>query len=227
MDDNRFTDMGIGIPSSVFIKSIQSGVSAVAGSATITAVDTTKTLVLSESKAAAGYASIAGTSLGSIGNNVSGSGSPFSYIAYNPTLSGGTTNVVAKEFSAVLTNATTVTYDGAVEWQALEFGNAVKSVQRGVAAAAGDITITAVDITKTVIFSKSKGSAGTVAGRGTWSISMLRNGSGTYTVNDSTSTPTVSGGTTDLTVKHYSAKLKNSTQITVDGPCEYQIVEFK
>jgi len=45
----------------------------------------------------------------------------------------------------------------------------VKSVQRGTAATAGNITITAVDTTKTQVFSFSTGSAGTVQATGTLS----------------------------------------------------------
>lgn len=47
----------------------------------------------------------------------------------------------------------------------------VKSVQRGVTTAAGTITIGEVNVGKSVLFSVSKGSAGTVAARGTVDIS--------------------------------------------------------
>jgi hypothetical protein len=43
----------------------------------------------------------------------------------------------------------------------------VKSVQRGTASGAGNITITSVDVNKTQVFSFSTGSAGTVAATGT------------------------------------------------------------
>lgn len=39
-------------------------------------------------------------------------------------------------------------------------------------------------------------------------------------------TRTISGGTTDLTVKEYSAVLASATTIAVDGPCEWQVVEY-
>jgi len=62
----------------------------------------------------------------------------------------------------------------------------IKSIQRGVAASAGNITISAVDTTKTTVRSFSTGSAGTVAARGTLG------GTSTFVNNTSTgsSSPT-------------------------------------
>jgi len=60
----------------------------------------------------------------------------------------------------------------------------VKSVQRGTASSAGNITITAVDVNKTQVFSFSTGSAGTVQATGTISAA-----SGTASAQ-STSAPT-------------------------------------
>ena len=37
----------------------------------------------------------------------------------------------------------------------------------------------------------------------------------------------LSGGTTDLTVKEYSARLISPTQLECDGPVEWQVIEFK
>jgi hypothetical protein len=37
------------------------------------------------------------------------------------TISGGTTNLTTKQYSAVLTSATTLTCDGPVEWQVVEY----------------------------------------------------------------------------------------------------------
>lgn len=126
----------------------------------------------------------------------------------------------------------------------------VKSVQSGVASAAGTATISSVNVAKSVVYSVSKGSAGTVAARGT--ITQTSNGTisgDLYTgridqsgpmqpgtgggsvgsiVNGTVNLPTqtLSGGTTDLTTKQYSARLTNATTITVDGPCEWQVVEY-
>ena len=119
------------------IKSIQKGTSVAAGTATITAVNTSKSFILSKSKASAGYVAARGTSSMPIKNDA---GWYFRYAAaaaQNTTvtvsaidntvleadvnLTGGTTALTVKEFSAVLTNTTTVTFDGAVEWQVIEF----------------------------------------------------------------------------------------------------------
>ena len=108
-------------------------------------------------------------------------------------------------------------------------------VQRGVFASAGSVTITAVNTSKSFIISVSKGSAGYVAARGTISltpsggdITMPANSSGVTYVRDG-SFPSysgaITGGTTDLTTKAYSAVLTNSTTITADGPCEWQVIE--
>ena len=114
-------------------------------------------------------------------------------------------------------------------------GGGVKSVQSGVFGAAGAATITAVVVAKSVIFSKSKGSAGTVAATGNIGLTPSshnlggKSGSSTgYTTTGDAPTysGTLSGGTTDLTTKQYSVVLTNSTTVTADGPCEYQVVEY-
>lgn len=116
----------------------------------------------------------------------------------------------------------------------------VKSVQRGVTAGAGNVTINAVNMNKSIILSKSKGSAGTVAATGNLSISGIPNpliaytNTATYAPGTNQTNPnatisvsgSVSGGTTNLTVKEYSATLTNSTTINCDGPVEWQVIEF-
>lgn len=125
-------------------------------------------------------------------------------------------------------------------------GGGVKSVQSGVATVAGNITVTQVNLTKTVVYSVSKGSAGTVAATGTVSAAVgsysgiveLR--SGGYAVGPSeglnatgvesgtlyTPAAAITGGTTNLTTKQFSARLTGDTTLAVDGPCEWQIVEY-
>lgn len=110
----------------------------------------------------------------------------------------------------------------------------VVNVQRGVTSGPGNITISAVDMNKTVVFSKSKGSAGYVAARG----NIEGNVTGTYWSSnqgaspkndnrrDSSLSATISGGTTDLTVKEYSARLISATTLACDGPVEWQVVEY-
>lgn len=101
---------------------------------------------------------------------------------------------------------------------------------------------------KAIVLSVSKGSKGFVAARGDISsanvnIPSTRYDAGRYDMydyvknGDSSSTfpplsgtissTTLSGGTTDLTVKEYSARLISPTEIECDGPVEWQVIEFK
>ena len=111
----------------------------------------------------------------------------------------------------------------------------VKSVQRGVATVSGNTTITSVDINKSVVYSFSTGSAGTVAATGTIALTP----SGGNTAGRSTSqngvliqgdfpsyNGSITGGTTNLTSAQYGAYLTDSTTLTVTGPCRWQVVEF-
>ena len=121
---------------------------------------------------------------------------------------------------------------------------AIKSIQSGVySGSGGTITITAVDTSKSVISTVSKSSAGTVASSGSvtgtlspsltvsiggmsvYTTSNLYN-KGTLTFPSYTGTRSISGGTTSLTTKQYSAVITNSTTITADGPCEWQVIEY-
>jgi hypothetical protein len=110
----------------------------------------------------------------------------------------------------------------------------IKGVQSGITAGAGNVTINSVDTTKAVVLSASKGSAGTVAATG--NITLTPSGGSVASPGDpyqyvgSGSFPTysgsMSGGTTNLTVKVYSAKLVNPTTIYCDGPVEWQVIEY-
>lgn len=97
-------------------------------------------------------------------------------------------------------------------------------VQRGVFAAAGSVTIAAVDPAKAFILSVSKGSAGYVAPSGGL---MARITGGTTMQVEGWSSAAISfgGGSTNLTARAYSAVLANATTVTADGPCEWQLVE--
>lgn len=116
-------------------------------------------------------------------------------------------------------------------------GGSIKSIQRGTAASAGAITITAVDITKTVVYSLGTGSAGTVAASG--NVSLTPNTSGGFIPNIGVGTNgtsagsvpsysgSISGGTTSgLFAGQYGCVLTNSTTITANGACTYQVVEY-
>jgi hypothetical protein len=121
-----------------------------------------------------------------------------------------------------------------------QFGSGIKSIQRGVYSGAGaDVEISAVVMAKTIVLSKGKSSAGYVAARGdiTGTLSPTggdiataatggaqKPGAGTFPTY--AGTRTLSGGTTDLIVKHYDAILKDTTHITCDGPCEWQVIEY-
>jgi len=117
--------------------------------------------------------------------------------------------------------------------------SSVKSVQRGVyAGAGGTVTISSVNTSKSVVLSVSKGSSGYVAARGTVSMSLTPSGgevsargSGSdYVIAgsfpDYSGSGSISGGTTDLTTKQFSAILTNATTLTCDGPVEWQVVEY-
>lgn len=116
----------------------------------------------------------------------------------------------------------------------------IKSVQRGITASAQMINIVSVNMSKTIVMSVSKGSTGYVAARGDMaqklsgtaeraygrgSASGNAEGSTSYTLNLSGNS-SITGGTTDLTVKEFSARLNNSTTLVCDGPVEWQVVEF-
>ena len=112
----------------------------------------------------------------------------------------------------------------------------IKSVQRGAASSAVNITISSVNVDKAFAISFSTGSAGTVVGTGdtsgTYSPSGGSVGAPGGSFNGSGSFPTysgtrsLSGGTTTLTVSKYGAYLVNSTTITVTGACNWQVLEY-
>jgi hypothetical protein len=117
----------------------------------------------------------------------------------------------------------------------------LKSVQRGLASAAGNITISAVNPAKTIINSFSTSSAGTVATTG--SITGTLNPSGGNVSGQSAAVSgnggnqtgsfasypvslSISGGSTDLTTAQYGAYLVDATTIATTGPCRYEVIEF-
>lgn len=113
----------------------------------------------------------------------------------------------------------------------------IRSIQRGTSAGAGNVTITAVDVGKTIVLSASKGSTGYVAARGNISLSpeggyytSRQSAGGVNAPNNNTVLPgysgSITGGTTDLTVKVYSASLVDATTINCDGACGWQVIEY-
>jgi hypothetical protein len=116
-------------------------------------------------------------------------------------------------------------------------GGGIKLVQRGQAVSAGNITITAVDTTKTFVRSFSEGAAGTVAsnsastgtlnaGGGEIAKFGQQNGIGTGSFASYSGTRTLSGGTMDATTKQMGVYLSNSTTLVATGACRWEVVEF-
>ena len=117
-------------------------------------------------------------------------------------------------------------------------GSPIKTIQRGVAASAGAITISAVNTAKTMVTSFSTGSSGSVAATGDITGTLSPTGGLTAKQVGSTSqhgggsfpsysgTRTLSGGTTDLTSAVNGVSLTDSTTLTATGPCRYEVVEF-
>lgn len=122
-------------------------------------------------------------------------------------------------------------------------GGGIKSVQRGQAVSAGNVTITSVDVSKSFVSTFSEGAAGTVALSGSVTGTLTPSGgniSGTgatggasaYSRNAGGSgaayvgTRTLSGGTMDATTKEMGGYLSNSTTLVVTGACRWQVVEF-
>jgi hypothetical protein len=118
----------------------------------------------------------------------------------------------------------------------------IKLVQRGQAVSSGNITITAVDTTKTFVRSFSEGAAGTVAmsGSSTGTLSPISGtdlgGSGASGTANSfvdsgtfpnySGTRTLSGGTMNATIKHMGVYLSDSTTLVASGACRWEVVEF-
>lgn len=122
-------------------------------------------------------------------------------------------------------------------------GGGIKSVQRGQAVSSGNITITAVDTTKTFVRSFSEGAAGTVTSTSTTSGTLTPSGGsvvgitynyggGAYMVTQGGSMPsfvgtrTLAGGTMDATTKEMGVYLSNSTTLVATGACRWEVVEF-
>ena len=117
-------------------------------------------------------------------------------------------------------------------------GGGIKSVQRGSAAGAGTVTITAVNISKSFVTVFGTASSGAVAISGsTTSVNANTNNqnriaSGYAIVGDSggwgMNIPvlTLSGGTNNLVTAVVQGYLNSSTELVVSGACRYEVVEF-
>jgi hypothetical protein len=114
-------------------------------------------------------------------------------------------------------------------------GGGIKSVQRGSAAAAGNVTITAVDISKSFVKIFGTTSSGTVASTsqvdsvGSNAVSGLSgsNISAQHASGGSSiGARTLSGGANNLVAAVAQGFLANSTTLTVSHPCRWEVVEF-
>ncbi len=116
-------------------------------------------------------------------------------------------------------------------------GGGIKTVQRGSAGSSGNVTITAVDISKSFVNVFGTASTGTVAATatiGSTSMNMgnaKRNafnnvGNGTTPPTMDVGARTLSAGTNNLVSAVVQGFLANSTTLTVSGACRWEVVEF-
>jgi len=113
-------------------------------------------------------------------------------------------------------------------------GGGIKSVQRGSAGASGNVTITAVDITKSFVNIFGTASSGTVAASAAVNAANGTHSAGhTYvdyraggSANISLNATNLTGGTNNLVAAVVQGFLANSTTLTVSGPCRWEVVEF-
>jgi len=113
----------------------------------------------------------------------------------------------------------------------------IKSVQRGLAAASGNITITSVDISKSFVNSFSVSSTGSIGTDSSTSGTLTPSG-GNVSVSSPSFNPSggsfpnyvgtrsYSGGSTSLTSSSFGAYIANSTTITTTGACRWEVVEY-
>ena len=116
---------------SSLIKSIQRGLSASAGNATISAIDISKSFITSFSTGSEGSVATnsdtSGTYTPSGGNMAQYStsfnpgGGSFPDLSGTRTFSGGTTNLTTASYGAYIINSTTITVTGACRWQVVEY----------------------------------------------------------------------------------------------------------
>ena len=118
-------------------------------------------------------------------------------------------------------------------------GGGIKSVQRGLAAGSGTVTITAVDINKSFVTVFGTASSGTVAASGSTGAATANTNQnqkladGNATQRDFNSALTISlpsltipGGTNNLVAAVVQGYLSSSTQLVVSGACRWEVVEF-
>ena len=134
-------------------------------------------------------------------------------------------------------------------------GGGIKSVQRGSAGSAGNVTITDVDITKSFVNVFGTASSGTVAATGALSAATgnlaakddyiftgnynqnsFQNGTANQQMDRARivqgargvtmNITNLSGGTNNLVAAVVQGYLSNSTTLVVSGACRWEVVEF-
>lgn len=188
------------------IKSMQTGTASAAGTITISAVNTAKTVVQSFSTGSAG--TVAAT--GSI-NAASGSTSGISF-------SGTNANLVNSDAHFLVNGTYGATYGGLL-------GTYPNINQVGSYIPAGGIFVgspqynTAYYMPRYSAYyaSNQMPSFNQYIGIGAFN---------TNGANVSLNATNLTGGTTSLTAAQYGAYLTNSTTLTVTGPCQYQVIEY-
>jgi len=114
-------------------------------------------------------------------------------------------------------------------------GGGIKSVQRGLAAAAGTVTITAVDINKSFVQVFGTTSSGNVPTTGVIGSQGHNASSGVAGSNyspgpsggsSSVGASNISGGTNNLLAATAQGYLSNSTSLVVSHPCRWEVIEF-
>jgi hypothetical protein len=114
-------------------------------------------------------------------------------------------------------------------------GGGIKSVQRGLASAAGSVTITAVDIAKSFVQVYGTTSAGTIAASGTIAAQGHNASSGVAASNvspgpsggsSSVAASNISSGTNNLVAAVAQGYLSNSTTLVVSHACRWEVIEF-
>lgn len=117
-----------------------------------------------------------------------------------------------------------------------EITSKIKSVQRGVTAIPGTITISAVNVSKSFVLSRGLGTEGTVAINSNESGTLSPSGGSVASQGNSSSgggsfpsysgTRTISGGSTSLWSKEFGISLTNSTTLTATGACRWEVIEY-
>jgi hypothetical protein len=117
-----------------------------------------------------------------------------------------------------------------------EVSQGIKSIQRGLTASSGSVTISSVDTSKSFVTSFSTGAAGTVAINSSESGTLTPSGGSCASQgngsNSGGSWPTysgsrtLSGGTTSLISAEYGVSITNSTTLSATGACRWQVIEY-